>query len=88
MLDKAVLENHHISAAFILSQKDGYNIFAKFSKEDYSKIRERVIHMVLSTDMSNHFNDLSKVTGRLATSGQYMFFCELFNDFILVFFYN
>jgi len=63
-----VLENHHISAAFILSQKETYNIFGKFSKEDYFKMRERVICMVLATDMSSHFNDLSKVKGRLATS--------------------
>lgn len=67
--DKAVLENHHVSAAFILSQKENYNIFGKFSKEDYSKLRERVITMVLCTDMSTHFNDLSKVKGRLATTG-------------------
>lgn len=31
------------------------------------KFRERVISMVLSTDMSSHFNDLSKVKARLAT---------------------
>ena len=64
-----MLENHHISAAFILSQKEGNNIFSKFSKEDYFKMRERVISMVLCTDMSSHFNDLSKVKGRLATAG-------------------
>lgn len=69
LLDKAVLENHHVSAAFILSQKENLRIFENFNKEDYFKFRERVISMVLSTDMSSHFNDLSKVKARLATMG-------------------
>ena len=32
------------------------------------KIRERMISSVLATDMSSHFNDLSRIKGRLAVS--------------------
>lgn len=67
--DKSVLENHHVSSAFIVAQKPETNIFANFIREDYTKIRERIIALVLSTDMSFHFADLSKIKGRLATSG-------------------
>lgn len=72
-IDKAVLENHHVSAVFALLQNDNYNIFAKFNKEDYKNIRERIITVVLATDMSNHFTDIAKLKGRLA-AGNYDIF--------------
>jgi len=64
--DKAVLENHHVSASFALLQEEAYNIFSNFSKADYKAVRERIIAMVLATDMSTHFTDISKLKGRLA----------------------
>jgi len=64
--DKAVLENHHVAAAFSLLQEEPYNILANFSKADYKIIRERIIAMVLATDMSTHFTDISKLKGRLS----------------------
>lgn len=33
--DRAVLENHHVSAAFRLMRLDDYNILAEFSPEEY-----------------------------------------------------
>ena len=33
--DRAVLENHHISAAFRLMQAEEHNILANLSKEEY-----------------------------------------------------
>lgn len=67
--DKAVLENHHASAAFKLALEEKNEIFKNFSREDYSKIRERIIGMILATDMSLHFTDIAKLKGRLTTSG-------------------
>ena len=64
-----MLENHHVSAAYTLALKEETSIFANFSREDYTKMREKIIGMVLSTDMSVHFADLAKLKGRLATSG-------------------
>ena len=43
-------------------------IFSEFSKENYQKIRERIIAMVLSTDMASHFGDLARLKGRLSIS--------------------
>ena len=64
--DKSVLENHHVAAAFGLLKDDQYNIFKTFSKENYKAIREKMIAMVLSTDMSQHFTDVAQLKGRLA----------------------
>ena len=64
--DKAVLENHHVSAAFFLIKEDNMNIFQNFKPEDYKLARERMISMVLATDMANHFADVAKLRGRIA----------------------
>ena len=55
----------HVSEAFKLITNE-YPIFKNFSREDYQKIRERIISMVLSTDMSKHFEKIGKLKGRLA----------------------
>jgi hypothetical protein len=39
----------------------------KFSKEDYKRMRDRMITMVLATDMSFHFQDIGRFKGRIAT---------------------
>lgn len=33
--DRAVLENHHVSAAFRLMRIDDYNILSEFSSDEY-----------------------------------------------------
>ena len=54
--DKAVLENYHVSASFKLMNSDlSLNIFAGLSKENYKKMRESIVGIVLSTDMAGHF---------------------------------
>lgn len=70
--DKSVLEYHHVSAAYALALEEETNIFVNFNREDFTKLRERIICMVLSTDMSVHFSELAKMKGRLA-SGIFIF---------------
>ncbi|CAF1477099.1 unnamed protein product, partial [Adineta steineri] len=53
--DRAVLENHHVSAAFRLMRIDDYNILSEFTPEEFKNFRHLVIEMVLATDMSSHF---------------------------------
>lgn len=36
--DRAVLENHHVSAAFRLMRIDDYNILAEFTSADYKSV--------------------------------------------------
>ncbi|KAM9332591.1 dual specificity calcium/calmodulin-dependent 3',5'-cyclic nucleotide phosphodiesterase 1C [Pholidichthys leucotaenia] len=57
--DRAVLENHHLSAAYRLLQDDNdMNIFSNLSKDDWRELRTLVIEMVLATDMSCHFQQI------------------------------
>ncbi|KAI9203935.1 uncharacterized protein BJ171DRAFT_507080 [Polychytrium aggregatum] len=66
--DKAVLENHHLSASFSILQKPEYNFLAHLPKVEYKLFREAVIEMVLATDLSQHLTLLSLFKNKLATS--------------------
>ncbi|CAH1248974.1 PDE1C [Branchiostoma lanceolatum] len=64
--DRAVQENHHISAAFRLMTDDNLNIVYNMSKEDYKDFRTLVIDMVLATDMSYHFAQVKQMKSLLS----------------------
>ena len=79
-LDKSVLENHHIAASWLLTVSDErLNVFEKLDKDEYRKIRERMISMVLATDMSFHFSDMAKLKAKLASTGKIIFYFQLKN---------
>ncbi|XP_059174734.1 dual specificity calcium/calmodulin-dependent 3',5'-cyclic nucleotide phosphodiesterase 1A-like isoform X4 [Physella acuta] len=63
--DRAVLENHHISAAFRLVREEEHNILCNLSKEEYREFRTLVIDMVLATDMSFHFQQIKNMKSLL-----------------------
>ena len=65
--DISVLENHHVASSFSLMNMENYNIFSKLNNDDRKSIRKRMIHMVLSTDMSKHFTDLGVFKQRLSS---------------------
>ncbi|XP_031731857.1 calcium/calmodulin-dependent 3',5'-cyclic nucleotide phosphodiesterase 1C-like [Anarrhichthys ocellatus] len=57
--DRAVLENHHVSAAYrLLQHDDEINILSNLSKDDWRELRALVVEMVLATDMSCHFQQI------------------------------
>ncbi|KAM4606572.1 dual specificity calcium/calmodulin-dependent 3',5'-cyclic nucleotide phosphodiesterase 1A [Polymixia lowei] len=57
--DRAVLENHHVSAAYrLLQDDDDMNILYNLSKDDWRELRALVVEMVLATDMSCHFQQI------------------------------
>ncbi|UJR26378.1 hypothetical protein I4U23_007710 [Adineta vaga] len=64
--DRAVLENHHVSAAFRLMRVDDYNIISEFTADEYKNFRHLVIEMVLATDMSCHFTQLKTMRSLLS----------------------
>lgn len=66
--DRAVLENHHISAAFRLLKDDDCNILSHLSREEYRELRTLVIDMVLSTDMSFHFQQIKNMRNLLTAN--------------------
>ncbi|XP_011163460.1 calcium/calmodulin-dependent 3',5'-cyclic nucleotide phosphodiesterase 1 isoform X4 [Solenopsis invicta] len=59
--DRAVLENHHISASFRILREDDCNILQNLSREEFREFRSLVIDMVLATDMSFHFQQLKNM---------------------------
>ncbi|XP_020494274.2 dual specificity calcium/calmodulin-dependent 3',5'-cyclic nucleotide phosphodiesterase 1A isoform X2 [Labrus bergylta] len=64
--DRAVLENHHVSAAYRLLQDDEeMNIFSNLSKDDWRELRALVVEMVLATDMSCHFQQIKAMKSLL-----------------------
>nr|XP_033803031.1 calcium/calmodulin-dependent 3',5'-cyclic nucleotide phosphodiesterase 1A isoform X2 [Geotrypetes seraphini] len=63
--DRSVLENHHVSAAYRIMQEEETNIFANLSKDDWRDLRTLVIEMVLSTDMSCHFQQIKTMRSTL-----------------------
>eukprot|EP00743_Colponemidia_sp_Colp-15_P001905 GILK01002075.1.p1 GENE.GILK01002075.1~~GILK01002075.1.p1 ORF type:complete len:592 (-),score=90.24 GILK01002075.1:240-2015(-) len=65
--DRAVLENHHVAAAFALLQNEHCNFLTRLSDEQKRAFRESVISAVLSTDMSQHFKEVGVVKSKLQT---------------------
>ncbi|GAB6028203.1 Calcium/calmodulin-dependent 3',5'-cyclic nucleotide phosphodiesterase 1C [Chamberlinius hualienensis] len=63
--DRAVLENHHCSAAFRLIKEDENNILSNLSREEFREFRNLVIDMVLATDMSYHFQQIKMMKNLL-----------------------
>ncbi|XP_062516433.1 high affinity cAMP-specific and IBMX-insensitive 3',5'-cyclic phosphodiesterase 8B-like [Corticium candelabrum] len=59
--DISVLESHHAAFSFKLTTTTpGCNIFKGLSPDDYRKVRQSVVDMVLATDMTKHFEYLKK----------------------------
>lgn len=70
--DRAVLENHHISATFrLMKDEPDCNILQNLSRDEHREFRNLIIDMVLATDMSYHFQQLKTMRGllSLATGG-------------------
>jgi len=66
--DHAVLENHHVASAFALTMQEDMDLFTHLSQDDYKRIREVIIEMVLSTDIALHFSLLNKFRAKFLLS--------------------
>ncbi|XP_035994780.1 calcium/calmodulin-dependent 3',5'-cyclic nucleotide phosphodiesterase 1A isoform X2 [Fundulus heteroclitus] len=63
--DRSVLENHHVSTAYKLMTEEDMNILVNLNKEDWRELRALVIEMVMSTDMSCHFQQIKTMRNSL-----------------------
>uniref|UniRef100_A0A3P9KD37 Phosphodiesterase n=1 Tax=Oryzias latipes TaxID=8090 RepID=A0A3P9KD37_ORYLA len=63
--DRSVLENHHVSAAYKLMAEEDMNILVNLNKDDWRELRSLVIEMVMSTDMSCHFQQIKTMRNSL-----------------------
>ena len=66
--DRSVLENHHVASAFALTMQEDMDLFTHLSLDDYKRIREVIIEMVLSTDIALHFSMLNKFRAKFLLS--------------------
>ncbi|UXI15715.1 clathrin-adaptor protein [Sarcoptes scabiei] len=61
--DISILESHHAAYGFRLTvgdNSDHINIFKNLDRETYIEVRQSIIDMVLATEMTKHFEHLSK----------------------------
>ncbi|XP_056288325.1 high affinity cAMP-specific and IBMX-insensitive 3',5'-cyclic phosphodiesterase 8B [Pseudoliparis swirei] len=59
--DTAVLESHHAALAFQLTVRDSKsNIFKNTDRNQFRILRQAIIDMVLATEMTRHFEHVSK----------------------------
>ncbi|XP_046839140.1 high affinity cAMP-specific and IBMX-insensitive 3',5'-cyclic phosphodiesterase 8A-like isoform X2 [Xenia sp. Carnegie-2017] len=59
--DIAVLESHHAALSFQKTREyDSSNIFRGLRPDDYRALRQSIIDMVMATEMTRHFEHLSK----------------------------
>ena len=66
--DLSILENMHVSKAFqLMMENEDNNVLGGFNKEVSNEMRENIINMVLGTDMSNHFEDISHFQAQVST---------------------
>jgi hypothetical protein len=64
--DKAVLEMHHVAAAYtLIHSMPAFGIFNGMELSVYSQIRELALACVLATDMSSHFAELGRFKSRI-----------------------
>ncbi|EER04142.1 calcium/calmodulin-dependent 3',5'-cyclic nucleotide phosphodiesterase, putative, partial [Perkinsus marinus ATCC 50983] len=66
--DSAILENHHVAAAFASLSDMDVNPMANYSEDDWVLSRKMIIEMVLMTDNQNHFTTLSELRSKLKNS--------------------
>jgi hypothetical protein len=58
--DISVLEQHHCAIAFKLLLDPQNDIFELLSEAQYWNVRQTIIKMIMSSDISNHFEQISK----------------------------
>jgi len=62
--DQSVLENHHAYTCFSILRDPNANILAGLSRERFQQVRKFIIHGILHTDMSFHFEDIKILSSR------------------------
>lgn len=58
--DRSPLENMHCTVLYEVTSKESQNIFGGLTEKDWRDARKIIITIVLGTDMSHHFEQISK----------------------------
>ena len=78
--DKSVLENHHCAIAFKLLLDPQNDVFELLSEAQYWNVRQTIIKMILSSDLSNHFEQISKSSTPKLPNVLTLFACAFSSD--------
>jgi uncharacterized protein YggT (Ycf19 family) len=62
--DRSPLENMHCTLLYDLLTKETTNIFVNLNEKEWRSIRKIIITVILGTDMSHHFEQISKTQVR------------------------
>ena len=81
--DTSVLENMHCSVLFSLMIPDHSDLLSRLSEEEWINCRAMILGMVLGTDLSKHFEILSKFRNRAQVLADIAI--DRFEDRVLVF---
>jgi cAMP-specific phosphodiesterase 4 len=55
----------HVSEAFLVLRRPHHDIFLNLSPVERAEARATIIHMVLATDMSQHFRNLAELRAQI-----------------------
>jgi len=66
--DKAVLENHHVSATFRLVRDESHNILLSLSKDDYKYVTLRYVRPTYVGLLINFYTPVSHFSSILSSS--------------------
>ena len=67
--DQSVQENFHVAESFTILADSQYNFIAELTRDDFRTFRKRMIGIILATDMSRHFKDLTSIKALMAQKG-------------------
>ena len=67
--DNSPQENHHLKAAFQILSKENFDFLSVIPEAERTRMRELIIHTVLHTDMSRHFELESQIKTFLNSKG-------------------
>ncbi len=65
--DMSVLENHHLAASFAVMFACSVDPLQNLAEDQYRSLRRMIIKMVLATDISQHFGELSLFRTKLTS---------------------
>ena len=60
MKKQSVMESHHCSIAISVLSHNG-NLIFEMKKEEQKEVFDKIVHLILSTDMSKHFDYVNKM---------------------------
>ena len=58
-----------MAESFAILADEQYNFIAELTRDDFRTFRKRMIGIILATDMSKHFKDLTSIKALMAQKG-------------------